>query len=182
MVQREKNCSWIFLYGGKAVTLHLKKAHPVPPQGRAPPPSPPQGGVVTLTCAKQVRSTFASGPFQVRSLYRRYKKPPSPPRGSLLDSSAGYWAIRKRGNQHIIQTYANIIINTCEASELWKNQNRVNRNCLEGCTWLAFIHNVLLIGVSIVTTPRCTRLLSCVMYRQLLDFMITRRRMTKRIG
>ena len=61
------------------------KAHPVPPQGRVPPPSPPQGGVVTLICARlgslQVRSKSVSSPFQVRSLYRRYKvATPSHPR------------------------------------------------------------------------------------------------------
>ena len=34
------------------VTLHSEKTYPDPPQGKAPPPSPPQGGVVTLTCAR----------------------------------------------------------------------------------------------------------------------------------
>ena len=36
----------------EAVMTHSKKTYPDPPQGRAPPPSPPPGGVDTLFCGE----------------------------------------------------------------------------------------------------------------------------------
>ena len=45
-----------------------KKTYPDPPQGMAPPPLPPQGGVVTITCASvsplQIRFISVVSPFQ----------------------------------------------------------------------------------------------------------------------
>ena len=44
-----------------------KKTYPDPPQGMAPPPLPPQGGVVTLTCARKENLWSVTGSLQVRS-------------------------------------------------------------------------------------------------------------------
>ena len=120
IVQHEKNCPWIFLYGEIVVTLHSEKAHPVRKRKAG---------------SSLVRYRSVPPSLQVRFKSVPYIVDICPTIGSLQDSSAGYWAIRKRGNQYIFKLRQTSSSTLARLVSFAKTKNREDRCCQNGNTF-----------------------------------------------